>query len=178
VSLLSLIPFLLLSHCSLAAMKDMRVVFPDIAPATQFACHASAMSISLSHGGLPIIPQIGLLPSWVAIIAGLGGIALRNSISASFDHPGVPEVSLWGQFDAGDQMPMSVCRFLPSDRQLSFKLAGVIRNILDFFVGVIHPQCAGDNNECRHQSMIDSGDSYTAVLAWVAQWNFNQCKCQ
>jgi len=92
-------------------MQDTRVVFPDIAPAAPLASHASAMSMSLSLGVFPILPPIGLLRSWVAIVPSLLVVALRGSRSrsASFDRPGVPDMSFWGQFDARNRMPMSVC---------------------------------------------------------------------
>jgi len=103
------------SHCLLAPMQDTRVVFPDIAPAAPLASHASAMSMSLSLGVFPIVPPIGLLPSWVAIVASLLVVAscCWHSRSASFRSPGVPEVSFWGQFDARNRMPMSICCPLP-----------------------------------------------------------------
>jgi len=92
-------------------MQDTRVVFHDIARAAPLASHGSAMSMSLSLGVFPIISPIGLLPSWVAIIASLLVVASRRSRlrPASFDRPRVPEVSFWGQFDARNRMPMSVC---------------------------------------------------------------------
>jgi len=92
-------------------MQDTRVVFPDIAPDAPLASHASAMSMSLSFGVFPIIPPIWLLPSGVASVASLLVVASRQSRSrsASFDRPGVPEVSFGGQFDARNRMPMSVC---------------------------------------------------------------------
>jgi len=71
VSFLSLFPFFLLSHWSLAAMKDMRVVFPDCWPAALLVSPASTICISLSTGGFSTISPIRLLPSWVAIVASL-----------------------------------------------------------------------------------------------------------
>jgi len=61
VSFLSLVPFLLCSHCALAAMKDTIVVFSDLWPAAPLASPAFAMSLSLSVGGFLIIPPIGLI---------------------------------------------------------------------------------------------------------------------
>ena len=83
-------------------MQDTRVVFPDSAPADPLASHASAMSMSHSFQVFPIIPPIGIVPSWVAIVASLLVVALGRSAlrSASSDRPGVPEVLFWGQFDA------------------------------------------------------------------------------
>jgi len=92
-------------------MQDSRIVFPDIAPAAPLVSHASTMSMSLSLGVFPIIPPIGLLPSWVTILTSFLVVASRRSRSrsASFDRPAVPGVSFWGQFDARNRMPMSVC---------------------------------------------------------------------
>jgi len=86
-SLLSLLPFSLPCHCSLATMKDMHVVFPDLWSAMPLTSPASAMSISLSTGGFSIIPPIRRLPTGVAIVAGLPDVALRCLRLASFDFP-------------------------------------------------------------------------------------------
>jgi len=91
-------------------MKNTRVIFPDLRPAAPLATPASVMSMSLSTGGYSIIPPTGLSPFWVAIVTDLLAVASRRSRQASFARPGGPEVSLWGQFDARSQMPVSVCR--------------------------------------------------------------------
>jgi hypothetical protein len=86
ISLLSLFPFLFRSHCSLAAMKVTRIVFLDTSPAMPLASPASAIFISLSIGNFPIVPPIGLPPSWVAIVAGSLVVASRRvaSIACAF----------------------------------------------------------------------------------------------
>jgi len=104
---------LLGSLCSLAAMKDPGVVFPDILPAVQPASPASAMSMSLLIGGCSIITPIGLLPSWVSTVTDFLAVDSRRSRTASFARPGKLEVSFRGQLDARGRMPMSVCRSLP-----------------------------------------------------------------
>jgi len=71
----SLLPWLLGSHCSLAATKDTRVVFRDLWTAAPLDSSASAMFIPLSTGGFSIVPPIRLLPSWVAIVAGWPDVA-------------------------------------------------------------------------------------------------------
>jgi len=64
------LPFSILFHCSLAAMTDMLVVFPDISPATPLASPASVMSISRSTGGFSIIAPIKLWVFSVTMVAG------------------------------------------------------------------------------------------------------------
>jgi len=81
VFFLSLFPFLLRSHCSLADTKDTRVVISDLWPATLLASPASAMFLYLSNEGFSNHPPITLLPCWVAIMAGLFDVALLCQIA-------------------------------------------------------------------------------------------------
>jgi len=114
---LSLFPFLLRSHCSLAAMKDTHVVFPDLWAAVLLASPASSMSMSVSIGGFLIIPQMGLLPSSVADVTDLLAISLRSLRPVFFVHPEGMEVSFWGQFDSRSRKP--VCEYRPLLQLLS-----------------------------------------------------------
>jgi len=96
VTLLSLIQFFLHSYCSLASMKDTRVVFLVIAPTTPPASSASAMSISLWIGGFSIIPLRQLWPSSFAIVAGFVVMASHRTHLASFDRPEWTGDVVWG----------------------------------------------------------------------------------
>lgn len=60
----------------------------------------------------PIIPPMGLLPSWVTIMAGLLDATSSHSHSPSFDCPVWLEITFCGQFNARNQMPVSLCRSL------------------------------------------------------------------
>jgi len=108
VSFFSDFGFLLRSHCSLAATKDMLVVFPALWPVAPLAYPASTTFISLSIGGSSLIPPLGLLPSWITIMSDLLAVALHHLCSASFDCPGGLDVSFWGQFNAWNRMLVSV----------------------------------------------------------------------
>jgi len=96
VSLLSLFPILIWSHSSLAAMVDMRVEFPDIAPIAPLASPASAIFISVSIWGVLTIPSIELWCSWMANMASLHVIVASPTPSTSSCRPWGLDVSIWG----------------------------------------------------------------------------------
>jgi len=115
------------SHCSVAAMRDMRVVFPDRWPAAPPDASASTMSMSLSTWCSLIIPPRGLLPCWVAIMTNLLAVGWGRSRPAFSPWPGMLEVLFWGKFDARSRMPVFVCRSLS-------------RLLCCFDVSVFHPR--------------------------------------
>jgi len=112
VSFLSRFPFLSFSLCSLAAMKNTHIHYPDLWPAATLSTPGSPMSISLSTVGFLIITPMGQLPSCFAIVPGMVDVTSSGSYSATWYGPWGMEQLLWGQFDAAHWMPVSVYHYL------------------------------------------------------------------